>query len=160
MNIAVDVDGTILANPDFYRALMKEWKPLGKRYILTARPITQRFITTSDLALCDIFPGEHYDEIILYPEKYLWLEKERCFIEDTTGVKEFAGRLHLEECLSLSSTMCRLNTVEFGSKLANWKAETCVNYGIDLLFDDGFGNVERSREKGVKACLVVNERKR
>jgi uncharacterized HAD superfamily protein len=128
MNIAVDIDGTLTAYPEFYKKILSNWN--GKRYFLTGRPEMERQKTLVLFAKLKIVPGLHYDELIMYPTNYEFVEEHKMLPSEL-------ATLHRD--------------------IAEWKAKVGFDKKVDVMFDDNESNVWHMRNAGIYVLQVDNK---
>lgn len=85
MIVALDIDGTITANPLFFKHLHDAWLVSEKRIVfLTARPESQRISTINQLNKLSI-PVEN--NLYMFPQEY-------CFPFESSDAEVYYKKLH------------------------------------------------------------------
>lgn len=129
MKLALDIDHTITAHPEFFRFLAQSWvRNGGDVHFITARKPSQRLDTFTQLIalgfgniLLDDRSNFH-----IYPHEYIWPWPSQEYEDTLRG-------LHSE-----------------------WKAMKCRELGIDVVYDDCALNIQMCRKAGTLAFHVTN----
>lgn len=153
-----DIDGTIDRNPQVFRRIMRFYG--WDRYLITARPETERLITENHLLEWGIQQRTHYEELIMWPEPYLFYRNEKgdpIFISDNTGIAQYRDMDHRR--LTMQSLVERGLYEQYDSgmmqqRMAEWKVQKCKELNIKVAFEDNPLNIKFLREAGVYVFAV------
>lgn len=158
MNIAFDLDGTVERHPEFYKRIMNKWQ--GKRFILTARPMSESFITHRDLFNMGIKYGEHYDVLLMNPLPHLFDTNSGApiFWEDNFEVV-YRDMNHRSEYINIAK-LSGNKQIEHKMMLetsAKWKVQKCIENGIEVIFEDNKTNIEYLHKEGIYTLQVKGD---
>ena len=159
MNIAIDWDGTFERFPEIYKTILSSWTH-GKKYILTARPVTEHSITLSHMWEAGVEITD-VDELLMFPKAYLFdfEAPEKLYWRDSGEIlfrNEEHRRQHLSYVKSRYNTVSEgiHNTEQFTDYLAKWKVQVCKERNIQAVFEDSEKNARFMREAGIYTFLV------
>lgn len=132
-NLAIDLDDTLTQNVPFYKTLMENWP--GKVYILTGRSPIDEVITLGELKHWGIIKDDHYNQLLMYPENYL-----------------YSRHINNGHYMDVDGNEIQLDEICF--KIGAWKAKMCQEYGIGVVFDDNPVFVAEMRKNGIYVMHV------
>jgi len=151
--LGIDLDGTIDRNPKFYKHMMKSYMDIGYVNVITARPVSETLITIKYLESLEI---DHscYDllQMCTFPHLFARIDEKTChFYEDwgTQLFKSMAERSNYIDELRDSGKLKQLDDEKFSLKLAKWKAQVCLDYGVTVMIDDNQRNIEELNKVGI-----------